>query len=291
MGKYIYKLVDKKEVEFAQSGLISLSRPIFEFKGSEGKIVNFIKRINEKYLKNGLKVKPSKTDLEEIKDWNRIYKETYGKDFDDHDILSESMIMFCGIIQAYCGYFTNTNLFNKRCLKSYLKHNCLKDKIGVIRLDFSKLACTRWKTDDIHFPFSIYSGDQYDMKGYDGYTHFIDISYTKNFDDYRYLLSRYNKDEVRKASNWFDNIDIKYEWQNEKRILLLLESLKKNSRIRGSSSVYTYLQDIKTFEEAVYKNVIDTLHYCNTSPKYVYLKVNELVLFKSFDDIFDGKVI
>lgn len=287
MGKYIYKLVDKKEVEFAQGGLISLSRPIFEFKGSEGKIVNFVKRINEKFLKNGLKINPSETDLAEIKEWNYIYKETYGKDFEDQDILSESMIMFCGIIQAYCGYFTNTNLFNRRNLKSYLKHNCLKEKIGVIRLDFSHFISARWKTDDINSRFSVFVGDPYDMRGYDGYTHFIDITYTKQFDDYHYLLNKYNKDDVRKASTWFDNIDRKYKWQNEKRVILLLESLNKNSRTRGSFCAYTYPKGIETFEEAVYKNVVDALHYCNKSPKYVYLNVDKFITFKSFEEILE----
>lgn len=285
MGKYIYKLVDKKEVEFAQGGLISLSRPIFEFKGSEGKIVNFVKRINEKFLKNGLKINPSETDLAEIKEWNYIYKETYGKDFEDQDILSESMIMFCGIIQAYCGYFTNTNLFNRRNLKSYLRHNCLKEKIGVIRLDFSHFISARWKTNDINSPFSVFVGDPYDMRGYDGYTHFIDITYTKQFDDYHYLLNKYNKDDVRKASTWFDNIDRKYKWQNEKRVILLLESLNKNSRMKGSFCAYTYQKGIETFEETVYKNVVDALHYCNKSPKYVYLNVDKFISFKSFEEI------
>lgn len=50
---FLYKLVDKIEIGFANDGLISLSHPIFEFKGSEGRIINFAKRIYEKYLKQG----------------------------------------------------------------------------------------------------------------------------------------------------------------------------------------------------------------------------------------------
>ena len=285
MRKYIYKLVDEKEKEFARSGLISLSRPIFEFKGSEGKVVNFVKRINEKYRRYGLKITPSQKDLDELREWNRIYKDTYGKGFEDQDIFSESMIMFCGIMQAYCGYFTKTNLFNKRNLKCYLKKNCLKNKIGVIRFDYSEFVCTRWKTDDIQLPFSVFVGDQYDMRGFDGCTHFIDISYTKKFHDYSYLLSQYNKNDVRKISTWFDNIDSKYEWQNEKRIILLLESLKMNSRTRGSPCVYSYSKSAKTFEESVYENVVNALHYCKTSPDYIYLNVNKSIVFKSVKDI------
>lgn len=49
---FLYKLVDEKEIEFAKDGLISLSHPIFQFKGSEGKFINFAKRIYDKYTNN-----------------------------------------------------------------------------------------------------------------------------------------------------------------------------------------------------------------------------------------------
>ena len=41
---YIYKLIDEKEIQYAKNGIISLSHPIFEFKGTEGKFINFAKR-------------------------------------------------------------------------------------------------------------------------------------------------------------------------------------------------------------------------------------------------------
>lgn len=63
---FLYKLVDEKEIEFANDGLISLSHPIFQFKGSEGKFINFAKRIYDKYTKQGQKIKPSPKDLDEI---------------------------------------------------------------------------------------------------------------------------------------------------------------------------------------------------------------------------------
>ena len=55
---------------------MSLSHPIFEFKGSEGKFINFAKSIYDKYKKNDkcLDIKPSETDLKKIKEWIDVYK-------------------------------------------------------------------------------------------------------------------------------------------------------------------------------------------------------------------------
>ena len=111
---YLYKLVDKKEIELANEGIISLSHPIFEFKGSEGKFINFAKRVYDKYINNGINIKPSQVDLNEIKEWINVYKSTLGEGFRDEDIDSESMIIFCGIMHGFCGYFTIINLFEDR---------------------------------------------------------------------------------------------------------------------------------------------------------------------------------
>lgn len=96
---YIYKIVDKVELDYAKDGILSLSHPIFEFKGSEGKFINFAKSIYDKYKKNDkcLDIKPSETDLKKIKEWIDVYKKTYGPDFKDVDNNSESMIIFCDI--------------------------------------------------------------------------------------------------------------------------------------------------------------------------------------------------
>ena len=55
----VYKLVDGIELNNAKNNFISLSRPIFEFKVIEGIILNFSKTIYEKYVKQGLNIKPS----------------------------------------------------------------------------------------------------------------------------------------------------------------------------------------------------------------------------------------
>lgn len=77
---FLYKLVDEKEKKMALDGVLSLSHPIFEFKGSEGKFINFAHRIYEKYnskgiLKNGLVY--DNLDQEE--------KEKYEDEFTDDD--------------------------------------------------------------------------------------------------------------------------------------------------------------------------------------------------------------
>ncbi len=116
---YLYKLIDETELEFAKEGNISLSHPIFEFKGSEGKFINFAKRIYDKYAKQGLGVTPSQTDINDITDWATIFKSTCSADYTDNDIISDAMIIFCGIIQGFCGYFTTIDLFDKEHLISY----------------------------------------------------------------------------------------------------------------------------------------------------------------------------
>ena len=55
---FLYKLVDEKEKDMALDGVLSLSHPIFEFKGSEGKFIKFAHRIYEKYNSKGLAIKP-----------------------------------------------------------------------------------------------------------------------------------------------------------------------------------------------------------------------------------------
>ena len=69
---FLYKLVDEKEKDMALNGVLSLSHPIFEFQGSEGKFINFAHRIYKKYNSKGLAIKPSKKDLEDLKEWIEI---------------------------------------------------------------------------------------------------------------------------------------------------------------------------------------------------------------------------
>ena len=90
MGR-IYKLIDEKEIQYTQDCMISLSHPIFEFKGTEGKYINFAKRIYDRYLKRGLATKPMEADTQEITQWLNIFKVTCPTKVEDKDIID----VFC----------------------------------------------------------------------------------------------------------------------------------------------------------------------------------------------------
>lgn len=94
---------------------------MFEFKGSEGKMLKFSNRIYAKYSKKKLEVKPSDTDLNEIRKWINEFKKTYGKELSDYDMDSESRNMFCIYMQTYCAYFTSENLFDDQIRNDYMK--------------------------------------------------------------------------------------------------------------------------------------------------------------------------
>lgn len=276
---YIYKIVDKVELDYAKDGILSLSHPIFEFKGSEGEFINFAKSIYDKYQKNDkcLDIKPSETDLKKIKEWIDVYKKTYGPDFKDVDINSESMIIFCGIMQAFCGYYTTKNLLDKEILREYLKLNGskLKNKIAVIKINAKIFNDHHWHTDNLSKPFIPYKGVPDNLQGFNGFTHPISIVYKQNYDDYNELLSIYNGDELRHSCNWFNNLSKEYEWQSEYRLVFLLNSLEKNSSRIGCPRVYKYNKIITKWEELVYCNLVDAINYCQKGPRFIYINVGK----------------
>ena len=273
---YIYKLVDDTEVKFANQGILSLSHPIFEFKGSEGKFINFVKRIYDKYQKSGLKVEPSDKDLSEIEEWIRVYKQTYGSGFQDVDIVSESMIIFCGIMQGFCGYYTTENLENKEVLKEYLKNSNYKNKTSVIRIDESVFEKNHhWRTNELANPFEPFNGNPNDLLGYNGFTHPTTILYSKKYDNYNELLKIYNGDQLRHSSNWFNNLSAEFDWQKERRLIFLLRSLEKNSSRIGCDCIYKLSKTITSYKEIVYCNIVDAIDYYRKSPRYIYLLVGK----------------
>ncbi len=285
---FLYKLVDEKEKDMALDGVLSLSHPIFEFKGSEGKFINFAHRIYEKYNSKGLAIKPSEKDLEDIKEWIEIYKKTYGQGFNDWDINSESMIIFCGIMQGFCGYYTDKDLEDKDTLAEYLRRNesKLKNKIVIIKIDTCIFDDHHWHTDDINKPFEPFKGVPDNLQGFNGFTHPTKIVYTDKYDDYNELLSTYNNDEVRHSSSWFNNLSKEYEWQSENRLLFLLNSLEKNSARIGCNRVYKLNKPMTSWEEVVYCNIVDAIDYYSKGPRYVYLQIDKkYISYVPFENI------
>ncbi len=281
---YLYKLVDDAGLNDARNGVICLSHPIFEFKGSEGKFINFAKRIYDKYEKKGLKIKPSTRDLEEIEEWCKTYKNTYGPGFNDCDIHSESMIIFCGIIQGFCGYFTKSDLSIKEIRDEFINKCNLKGKVAIIRINENVFSHKHWRSKNSDGEYIKYYGDKDNCRDFNGFLHPIDIVYTDKFDDYNELLKIYNSDEVRHASAWFNNLSSEYEWQNEKRLIFLMRSLAPNSSRIGCDSVYKFEKNEISWTERVYGNMVDAIDWCNKGPRFVKLKLkpSEIEIFEEF---------
>lgn len=272
---YLYKLVDKKGLDDAKKNIISLSHPIFEFKGSEGKFINFAKKIYDNYKKQGLKIEPKPKDLLDIKKWYSIYKKTYGNEFDDQDIKSESMIIFCGIMQGFCGYFTTVDLFDKLIRDNYLSKCKLKNKIAVIRIDEKVFDHLHWRSTKVEGEYIKYNGSPDDCKDFNGFMHITNIIYNENFDDYNELLKAFNSNEIRHASTWFNILSKDFEWQKEKRLIFLLRSLEPNSSRIGCDVVYKPQNPHSSWEEVVYGKIVDAIDYCVKGPRYISLKLDD----------------
>ena len=283
---FLYKLVDLESMDMAKDGILSFSHPIFQYKGSEGRFINFAKRIYDKYEKNGLKIKPSDKDLVDIREWITTYKATYGKGFRDVDIISESKIIFCGIMQGFCGYFTTKNLFNERIFLKYRNIIKTSNKVGVIRIDSSLFQTIHWRTEELCEPFIPFKGNSNDLCGYNGFVHPTKVVYSNNTKSYKKLLSIFNKNNIRHAEIWFNVLPKEYKWQKEYRIIFLLNSLKKNSSTTGSDRVYYLDKNNYSWEEIVYCNIVDAIHYCKKGPSKIFLDIGkENIKTQYIDDI------
>lgn len=215
---FLYKLLDETTTELAKKGLISLSRPLFEFQNTEGKIIDFAKEIYKKYKKSGLNVKPSPTDFNNIKEWIEYYKSSYGPNWRDEDLKSEIMIFFDTYMQTYCGYFTDINLFDPNKLKSFLEKNKLRNKISVLRIDSSTLnKINHWRTNDLNEPFRLFSGASNDYQDYNGFSEIKEVDYNQKFTYPLELLNEYNSKELRTGCMRFICLPTQFDRQNEKR--------------------------------------------------------------------------
>lgn len=286
---FLYKLLDETTTELARKGLISLSRPIFEFKGTEGKIIDFAKAINEKYVKLGLNVEPSPADFEEIKVWIEQYKSSYGSDWRDEDLKSEIMIFFGTYMQTYCGYFTDIDLFDPNNLKSFLKNNRLRNKVSVLKINCSPLnKINHWQTNDLNKPFRLFSGASDYLQGYNGFSEIKEVNYDQKFAYPEELLSKFNSKGIRTFCDRFVSLPTQFDRQREKRLFLRLRSLGKNSSTLACPHAYCKFdnKEIISNEELVYYNVIDAIHYYHNTPKYLQLDIGvQCMSIKLISDI------
>ena len=203
---YIYKLVDAVGLALAKEGKILLSRPIFSFPGSEGRFIGFANRIHERYSKQKENVKPSEKDNEEIAEWVESFHKTAPYD-GPQDVNSDSQIIFCRIMSALCAYFTNQNLFDESALQVYLKKmkTSLGDKVAVIKTKDSEYNHKHWSTNNDDFCFEIDNDDELNSSKYQGFLHAHGVEYTPKYNDYHYILGKYNGDSRRDAK--YHNFD------------------------------------------------------------------------------------
>lgn len=270
---YLYKLVDIKGLENAKKNLISFSCPMFEFKGSEGKILKFSHRIYAKYSKKKLEVKPSDTDLNKIREWIDEFKKTYGEELSDYDMDSESRIMFCLYMQTYCAYFTSENLFDDKIRNDFIEKFGLKNKVAVIKINEDVLKHLHWNSIDLCGSFTKFYGDSDYMSGFNGFLHLHHIEYSEKYDDCEFLLERYNTN-VRRISSWFNLLSKTYEYQKEIRLIFTLNSFEPNSSTLAFEKVYHDYDD-DSIEFKIYKNLIAAFYYKDKlSPSFINLKLD-----------------
>ena len=269
----IYKLVDVIELNNAKNNVISFSRPSFEFKGSEGSILKFSKRIYKKYVKQGLNIKPSAKDLEDIRKWSDIFRQTYNDQIDDYDMITDSKIMFCLYMQSYCAYFTNVNLFDNDNRNNYLSKSKLKNKIAVIKINEEKLQHLHWRSKVVKGPYLKFEGDENHLLDFNCYLHRCNIKYLPNYNDYETLLKRYNS-KTRYLHTWFDLLSEEFLWQQEERLIITLNSFEKNASRLGCDKVYNRTNS-NSLEEKIYCNLIDAFYYGLNGPKYIDLQLDD----------------
>ncbi len=272
---WLFKLVDEKGLKNAKKNIISFSRPIFEFVGSEGEIVRFAKRIYRKYEKKGLRVEPSKKDLKDIKKWCEIYIKTHNnKVLDEEDIITETKVIFCAMMQSFCGYFTNEDLSMETKMIKYISKFKSKDKIAIIKVDEKVFDHRQWRSNNVEGNYTRFYGKPDDYNDFSGFMRVLEIKYRKSFDDQGKLLTIFNKKKKRSLSNFFNILSKKFKWQKKKRILFVLSSFQPNCLRIGCNKVYRLEKESISLEEKVYENLVDAIHYCVNGPRYVYLQLN-----------------
>ncbi len=270
---YLYKLIDKKALNDAKDGKIALSRPIFSFQGSEGRIIDFAKDIKNRYCDKMPTMKSK--DEKEIEKWIDAFKKSYPEKINDYDLITEAQIIFHGILSAYCGYFTTSNLDDPATRKEYIEKNYgLKDKIAYIKIDERILRPqSHWRSSENEFVYQIFNANNNDLFGRNGFLHPIDVEYIDDSKDYYTHLKRFNNAKFRDAHYWFTLIDKKYEDQKEKRLVFLPMSLEPHSCTIAVPAKYPLQGD--SIVEKIFTIIVNTIDYCITKgEQFIYLKLD-----------------
>ena len=144
MQKY-YKLLDTNTKRYAGKKLLSFSRLIKEFPGSEGHPLYFIVEIYQK-IEKGIpadKIQQNKRIKRNILEWYEQYLKALGLEVNDdnkENNLSTLKILIYMHLNKYCSCFIKENIFCEEKKKEYLEKNkksiVISDKTAVARINF-----------------------------------------------------------------------------------------------------------------------------------------------------------
>lgn len=277
---YLYKLVDKKSFDTAKDGIINFNHPFITFGKWEGKFIEFGHSIYERFLKEGLNIKPTKEDLKNIDTWVNAFKSVI-PNVSDFNINSDSKLLFYQQITRFCGYFTRENLFDENILREYLSKNSFKDKVAVIRIN-DKIFDDYWfeaSTNEILGPYTKIDNKNNSSSGFKGITHIIEVTYTNDVNDYeKYIKLVWQNEKYFDVSSLFRYLPIDYKNEKETRITFQLNGFREFNSCIAADDIYS--RPCNTLSEELFNDLINVFNCVisinNLERIYIKLDKNDI---------------
>lgn len=296
----LYKLLDEERKEDLElNHRISLSRPIFEYGSPEGIAFDFFRDI--KKLTNSVSdislIQPTEQLLAKMGNLCNVYKKTLSpKSYSDADVISDMRIMMCVFLKTYCGYFTESNLFEEKNLRRFFEKNSklLKKKTHVMRMEINHSSeCSIWELTQESLSanpdYVFYRND--DAKPFQNnivaYLHYYGINYLSNKMDFDTIWSKFNSVDDRNVSAFFKYLKFYLHDQNETRLSLYLPSDQCNCEITAYSSRFPITSNQSMEEKLFYYAVSTYLALSKNCNRYVYLSIDDFQV-KRIDDVLAG---
>lgn len=278
--KYLYKLLDETTFEILlDKNAISLSRPLmsgFKYEAVGFKIFKEFSKLDRK----NTSVKDLCADSKlrkQVNEWFQGYMDSIPTELKDEfksktTILNYIEIIMSEYFRTYCGYLSFESLDKDEIWQQYKKKNrnfvikrthCVKIPIETNHFDS---YATSWKHcgDDTYlFHKVIDSKSSSDYN--DAVLHIHGVEYKNpTFLEKPFIL--FNSDNNRKISSLLKYVDVRFNEQAEKRLMLWIPN-----RILDNQEIVQFTTD--SFEEMliykIRKICLESLEY----PKYVYLKI------------------
>lgn len=271
----LYRTVLQKELEDIEMyNRIRFQNPFWNFK-SEGKIVNIFREINDlsKKEKNKDKIRKWVQAYIESHRLKGLYLKSEKKWYDLFTELSQLIYLF---FTYYCKSFCRT--------KKEITVNKNEENVAIIEIDFDNNIILKCEDDEN----KIYNLIP-DKRGYaDAYIRYREMKYS-NVCNYNIIFEEFNEERI--LSELLSTISSKYEWQEEERVFININThrnmaksalssfgqflnLKYNGKddilkIHNQKESNEYYED---FIEALYKQFQLTYkEVTKTLPKNIYL--------------------